>query len=59
MANGKDKLTLASILKDSNYKLSLFPEKDIKVIESKIKIQKNKSLTKKETVNLKLAQTMG
>ena len=42
MVNGKDKLTLASILKDSNYKLSLFSEKDIKVIESKIKIQKNK-----------------
>ena len=42
MANGKDKLTLALILKDSNYKLSLFSEKDIKVIESKIKIQKNK-----------------
>lgn len=42
MANGKDKITLASILKDSSYNLSLFSEKDIKAIESKIKIQKNK-----------------
>jgi len=32
MANGKDKITLASILKDSRYNLSLFAEKDIKAL---------------------------
>lgn len=37
MANGKDKITLASILKDSNYDLSLFNEADKKGLESKIK----------------------
>lgn len=43
MANGKDKITLASILKESSYNLSLFSEKDIKALESKIKLlQKNK-----------------
>ncbi len=42
MVNSKDKITLASILKDSNYNLSLFSEKDIRALESKIKIQKNK-----------------
>ena len=42
MANGKDKITLASILKDSSYNLSLFAEKDIKALEAKIKIQKGK-----------------
>ena len=38
----KDNITLASILKDSDYNLSLFSEKDIKTLESKIKVQKNK-----------------
>lgn len=42
MANDKDKITLASILKDSSYNLSLFFEKDIKALEAKIKIQKSK-----------------
>lgn len=42
MLNDKNKITLASILKDSNYNLSLFSEKNIKALESKIKIQKNK-----------------
>lgn len=42
MANGKDKITLASILKNSSYNLSLFSEKDIKALEVKIKVQKNK-----------------
>lgn len=42
MANGKNNITLVSILKDSNYNLSLFSEVDIKTLETKIKIQKNK-----------------
>lgn len=42
MANDNEKITLASILKDSNYNLSLFAEKDIKALEAKIKIQKGK-----------------
>lgn len=37
-----DNITLTSILKDSSYNLSLFDEKDIKALESKIKLQKNK-----------------
>lgn len=37
-----NKLTLASILKDSSYNLTLFSEKDIKAIEAKIKLVKNK-----------------
>lgn len=42
MTNGKNKITLVSILKDSNYNLSLFNEKDIKALESKINMIKNK-----------------
>ncbi len=42
MANGKSDITLISILKDSNYDLSLFAEKDVKTLESKIKLVKNK-----------------
>ena len=42
MATGKTTITLASILKDSNHNLSLFLEADIKALESKIKVQKNK-----------------
>ncbi len=42
MANAKDKVTLDSIFKNSNYNLSLFSEKDIKDLESKIRLQKNK-----------------
>lgn len=42
MANDKNKITLASILKDSSYNLSLFAEKDIKALEAKIKLVKNK-----------------
>jgi type I restriction enzyme M protein len=42
MANGKSNITLASILKDSNYDLSLFPKVDIKTIDSRIKLVKNK-----------------
>lgn len=38
----KENITLASILKDSDYNLSLFRETDIKTLESKIKVQKNK-----------------
>ena len=37
-----NKITLASILKDSNYNLSLFVPKDIKALEAKIKIIKSK-----------------
>jgi type I restriction enzyme M protein len=40
MINGK--ITLASILKDSSYNLSLFTQGDIKVLEAKIKLVKNK-----------------
>jgi len=42
MANAKRKITLVSILKDSNYNLSLFGMADIKALESKVKVQKNK-----------------
>jgi len=42
MANVRNNIKLTSILKDSNYDLSLFAEADIKSIESKIKVQKNK-----------------
>ena len=42
MSNDKNKITLAAILKDSSYNLSLFSEKDIKALESKIRLQKNK-----------------
>ncbi len=42
MANDKVNITLASILKDSSYNLSLFAETDIKALESIIKIDKNK-----------------
>jgi len=42
MSNDKNKITLVAILKDSNYNLSLFSEKDIKALESKIRLQKNK-----------------
>jgi len=42
MANSRSNITLVSILKDSNYDLSLFGEVDIKALESKIKMQKNK-----------------
>lgn len=38
----KSNITLSSILKDSDYNLSLFAEKDIKTLESKIKVQKDK-----------------
>ena len=38
----KENITLASILKDSNYNLSLFTETDIKTLESKIKVRKDK-----------------
>lgn len=34
----KENITLASILKDSDYNLSLFRETDIKALESKIKV---------------------
>jgi len=39
---GKSKMKLYDILKDSNYNLLLFAEKDIKSLEEKIKIVKNK-----------------
>ena len=42
MTNRNDKITFASILKDSSYNLSLFSEKDIKALEAKIKINKSK-----------------
>ncbi len=42
MANLKISITLISILKDSNYDLSLFQEAEIKALESKIKLVKNK-----------------
>jgi type I restriction enzyme M protein len=42
MANGKNNITLNSILKDSNHNLLLFGEADIKALELKIKVQKNK-----------------
>jgi len=42
MANSKTDITLISILKDSNYNLALFSGKDVKALESKIKVQKNK-----------------
>ncbi len=40
--NDKKQYTLVSILRDSNYNLSLFSESDIKALETKIKTQKNK-----------------
>jgi len=40
--NTNEKITLATILKDSNYNLSLFPEEYIRELESKIRIVKNK-----------------
>ena len=42
MTSRNDKITFASILKDSSYNLSLFSEKDIKALEAKIKINKSK-----------------
>lgn len=42
MANDKSNIKLTSILKDSNYNLSLFKEKVIKALELKIKFVKNK-----------------
>ncbi len=42
MTNDKKSITLSSILKDSNYNLSLFREEDVKALEAKIKIEKNK-----------------
>ncbi len=42
MTNGKNNKTLASILRDSNYNLSLFSAEDIEALEGKIKIQKSK-----------------
>jgi type I restriction enzyme M protein len=42
MANAKNVITLVSILKDSNYDLSLFPTADVKALEAKIKLVKNK-----------------
>ena len=42
MANDKDKITLASILKDSSYNLSLFSAADIKALEAKVNVLKNK-----------------
>ncbi len=42
MNNAYKKIHLSEILKDSNYNLSLFNEKDIKTLESKIKVQKDK-----------------
>ncbi len=41
MINDK-KITLSFILKDTNYNLSLFSEADIKALEARIKVQKNK-----------------
>ncbi|PKM97429.1 MAG: SAM-dependent methyltransferase [Elusimicrobia bacterium HGW-Elusimicrobia-1] len=42
MPNGKNDITLRSILKDSSYDLSLFSPAVIKSLESRIKVQKNK-----------------
>jgi type I restriction enzyme M protein len=42
MANAKNVITLVSILKDSNYDLSLFPPSDVKALEAKIKLVKDK-----------------
>lgn len=42
MANDKKDIKLSLILKDSNYNLSLFSEADIKALEAKIKVVKNK-----------------
>lgn len=42
MANDKNVITLVSILKDSNYNLSLFAEADRKALESKINVKKDK-----------------
>jgi type I restriction enzyme M protein len=42
MANAKNVITLVSILKDSNYDLSLFPPSDVKALEAKIKFVKKK-----------------
>ncbi len=39
---GNSNITLAEILKDSNYNLSLFNPKEIKTLEEKIKLLKNK-----------------
>ncbi|OQA91519.1 MAG: Restriction enzyme BgcI subunit alpha [Elusimicrobia bacterium ADurb.Bin231] len=40
--NGKGEVNLAIILKDSNYNLSLFHQTEIRALETKIKIVKNK-----------------
>ena len=37
MPNDKNKITLAAILKDSSYNLSLFSEKDIKALNIEVK----------------------
>ncbi|MBA7683576.1 hypothetical protein ES703_91948 [subsurface metagenome] len=42
MANSKSNITLLSILRDSRYNLSLFKESEIKALESRIKLVKNK-----------------
>lgn len=42
MKTEKQDATLISILKDTNYDLSLFNEKEIKALESKIEVVKNK-----------------
>ncbi len=57
MANDKKGITLSLILKDSNYNLSLFSEVDIKALEARIKVQKNKPfvtcLIREKEVHLK------
>ncbi len=42
MSKAKGTITLVSILKDSNYDLSLFATADVKSLESRIKLVKNK-----------------
>lgn len=42
MPNAKSNITLVSILKDSNYDLSLFSKADVKALEPRIKLVKNK-----------------
>lgn len=46
MINEKNRATLDSILKDSNYNLSLFSGEDIKILEKKIAIEKSKPYVK-------------
>ncbi|MCK4905569.1 N-6 DNA methylase [bacterium] len=42
MANGKDKITLASILKDSSYNLSIFTPDEVATLEKKIVLKNDK-----------------